>query len=264
MSLLRGLAIGLCLALRLGAAAAGAADPYPEMIRVPGSTFGMGGERDDWSVPDEHPDRTVTLPAFSASRTEVTVAQYAPCARDGMCRAPQGPARSGELPVTGISWRDAQSYVAWLSARTGQRYRLLSEAEWERLARAGTETRFWWGDAPDRAYGNFGDDACCRGAATGADGFETIAPPGRFAPTPEGFHDLYGNVWEWVQDCYGPYDAAPADGSARDPDGCRVRVLRGGSYLFPAGMARASARYRLTPGARRPDVGFRVAMEPDL
>ena len=104
------------------------------------------------------------------------------------------------------------------------------------VARAGMQTRFWWGDDRDPAFGNFGDEKCCRGAALGSDVFEAIAPVRSFEPTPEGFHDLYGNVWEWVQDCYGDYNHAPRDGSANDPADCRVRVLRGGSYFFSLGV----------------------------
>ncbi|MBL0373694.1 SUMF1/EgtB/PvdO family nonheme iron enzyme [Rhizobium sp. KVB221] len=231
------------------------------MIIVPAGKFEMGGDRDDWAAPDERGNRIIDISSFSVSQTEVTASQYDACVRARACRAPLFKAENDDYPVTGVAWRDAQSYAAWLSAQTGHRYRLLSEAEWERIARAGTQSRYWWGNNLDPAFGNFGDEYCCRGAAQGLDIFESIAPVRRFKPTPEGFHDLYGNVWEWVQDCYGNYGHAPQDGSAQDPADCRVRVVRGGSYFLPSGFARASARYRLTPGARRPDVGFRVAMD---
>lgn len=258
-------ALLLCLAL-VDAASAETPGWLPDMVMVPAGAFEMGGDRDGWAAPDERGDRLVELPAFAVSRTEVTVSQYDACVRAGACREPQAAAAddlAGDDPVTGVSWRDAEAYAAWLSAETGQRYRLPSEAEWERIARAGTETRFWWGDAPDPAFGNFGEDDCCRGMVWGADAFEGVAPVGSFRPTPEGIHDLYGNVWEWVQDCYADYDRGPRDGAAYDLADCTVRVLRGGSYLFPAGFGRASARFRLTPGARRPDVGFRIALDPD-
>ncbi|WP_375690415.1 formylglycine-generating enzyme family protein [Pseudooceanicola sp. LIPI14-2-Ac024] len=231
----------------------------PEMIVVPGGTFEMGGDQDAWSVPDEHGNRTIDLTSFAVSRTEVTQAQYDMCVQAGSCRASLTTASTGEEPVTGVSWRDAVVYAKWLSAQSKRNYRLLSEAEWERVARAGTHSRFWWGDTAERAYGNFGDETCCRGGVEGRDVFEGVAPVGSFEATPEGVSDLYGNVWEWVQDCYDFYAAAPSDGVAHDPEGCRVRVVRGGSYRLPSGFARASARYRLTPGARRPDVGFRIA-----
>ncbi|MEP9374144.1 SUMF1/EgtB/PvdO family nonheme iron enzyme [Mesorhizobium sp. KR1-2] len=240
---------------------AGSFEPFPDMITVPAGTFEMGGDHDDEAVPDERSDRSIDMRSFSAAQTEVTAQQYDACVRSGACRAPLIKAQGDDYPVTGVSWRDAQSYAAWLSVQTGRHYRLLSEAEWERIARAGTQSRFWWGNDPDRAFGNFGDEDCCRPAVKGPDTFEFVAPVRRFKPTPEGFYDLYGNVWEWTQDCYGNYDHAPRDGSAQEPADCRVRVLRGGSYLLPPGFARASARYRLTPGARRPDVGFRVALD---
>lgn len=255
--------ISLLLLACADAAGAGAPLPFPNMIVVPEGVFEMGGDRDSGAAPDERGNRTIVLRSFAVSETEVSVAQYGLCVRAAACRAPAAEAQPGDYPVTGVSWRDAQSYAAWLSAQTGRHYRLPSEAEWERIARAGTQTRFWWGDHPDPAFGNFGDADCCRGAAPAPDAFEAIAPVRRFEPTPEGFHDLYGNVWEWVQDCYDNYGHAPEDGSAQDPAGCKVRVVRGGSYLFPAGFGRASARYRLTPGTRRPDVGFRVAADLD-
>lgn len=244
-------------------AAAGTFGPIPDMIIVPAGKFEMGGDRDEGAVPDERGNRIIDINSFAASQTEVTASQYDACVRAGACRAPLIKAQSDDYPVTGVSWRDAQSYAGWLGTQTGRRYRLLSEAEWERIARAGTQSRFWWGNDPDPAFGNFGDEDCCRAAVKGPDIFESVAPVRRFEPTPEGFYDLYGNVWEWVQDCYGDYAHAPRDGSAQDPADCRVRVVRGGSYLLPSGFGRASARYRLTPGARRPDVGFRVAMDLD-
>lgn len=252
---------GLALLPAGTGAATDAAGPLPEMIALPAGSFEMGGDRDPWAAPDELGDRIIDLPAFAVSRTEVTVAQYAACVDAGACRAPLL-SGEGDEPVTGVSWRDAVAYADWLGSRTGGHYRLPSEAEWERVARAGSATRFWWGDEADPAYGNFGDAACCQGGTGGPDIYRAVAPVASFAPTPEGIHDLYGNVWEWVQDCYAPHDRIPPDGAAYDPPDCRVRVLRGGSYLLPTGFARASARYRLTPGARRPDVGFRVAMDP--
>ena len=263
MSVVKSIVAGLLLAACIDAASAETLGPLLDMIVVPGGAFEMGGDHDDLAAPDEHDNRTIVLPSIAVSQTEVTASQYAACVRAGACRAPRADAPAADYPVTGVSWRDAQSYAAWLSEQTGRHYRLLSEAEWERIARAGTRTRFWWGNDANRAFGNFGDESCCRGAAAGPDTFESIAPERRFEPTPEGFYDLYGNVWEWVQDCYGDYSDAPRDGIAYDPADCKVRVLRGGSYLFPSAFARASARYRLTPGARRPDVGFRIAMDLD-
>ncbi|WP_139676505.1 formylglycine-generating enzyme family protein [Aliirhizobium smilacinae] len=250
------------LVLECSTSAAETVEHFPTMITVPAGKFEMGGDHDDWAAPDERGNRIIQLSSFAASTTEITALQYDTCVRAEACRAPFVKAPDDDHPVTGVSWRDAQSYAAWLSAQTGLRYRLLSEAEWERIARAGMQSRFWWGNVSDHAFGNFGDEDCCHTAVEGPDTFEATAPVRRFEPTPEGFHDLYGNVWEWIQDCYGEYDHAPRDGSAQDPANCTVRVVRGGSYLLPSGFARASARYRLTPGARRPDVGFRIAMDP--
>ena len=107
----------------------------------------------------------------------------------------------------GASWNDAQEYVAWLSEKTGSAYRLMSEAEWEYVARAGTTTRYWWGDSLEWDYAN-----CAECTDRGYGG---ISPTGQFPPNPFGLHDVLGNVWEWVQDCYNPgYEEAPSDGSA--------------------------------------------------
>ena len=119
----------------------------------------------------------------------------------------------GTRPVVDVSWHDAQQYVRWLSGKTGARYRLLSESEWEYVARAGTTTRYWWGGAIARSRAN------CDGCGSRWDGRQT-APVGTFRPNAFGLHDVHGNVWEWVQDCErGSYSGAPSNGRGVDDGG---------------------------------------------
>ena len=174
---------------------------------------------------------------------------------------------TGHDPVVCVNWKDAQAYVSWLSRMTDKTYRLLSEAEWEYVARAGTRTRYWYGDdkGADQlcTYGNgaaqetsfdWKNDAC-------GDGYERTAPVGSFRSNSFGLHDVHGNVWEWVEDCWhDSYSGAPSDGRAWTSGGdCSLRVLRGGSWDNAPGNLRAAIRYRNDDVGRFYSVGFRVA-----
>ena len=154
---------------------------------------------------------TIARP-FSVGVHEVTFAQWDACRRAGGCsHNPDGQGWGrGTRPVVDVSWHDAQQYVRWLSGKTGARYRLLSESEWEYVARAGTTTRYWWGGAIARSRAN------CDGCGSRWDGRQT-APVGTFRPNAFGLHDVHGNVWEWVQDCErGSYSGAPSNGTGVD------------------------------------------------
>ena len=150
-----------------------------------------------------------------------------------------------------VSWEDAQAYVAWLAKKTGKPHRLLSEAEWEYAARAGTTTRYPWGDEPGTNRANFRD--------SGSQWSEQTAPVGSFDPNKFGLYDMIGNVWEWVQDCWNEsYKGAPADGRAWESGNCGLRVVRGGSWFNLPENARAAYRNRFAPGYRNSNSGFRV------
>ena len=157
-----------------------------------------------------------------------------------------------------VSWEDAQAYVSWVSSQTGEEYRLLSEAEWEYVARAGSETAYSWGNDIGTNRTNCftpeGPDDTC------GDQWETTAPTGSFPANAFGVHDMHGNVLEWVEDCWdGSYAGAPSDGSAWRSGDCSVRVLRGGSwYEFPRYL-RSADRSRFPTGGRISLNGFRVA-----
>ena len=165
-------------------------------------------------------------------------------------------------PVVCVTWKDAKAYVHWLSKRTGKEYRLLSEAEWEYVARAGTSTAYWWGDLIGR------NRASCRGCGSRWDGKQT-APVGSFRANAFGLHDVHGNVWEWVEDCRNEsYPEAPSDGSAWQSGDCDRRARRGGGWGSKPRFLRSANRgaisilpiqYWNIPGIMEYDLGFRVA-----
>ena len=155
----------------------------------------------------------------------------------------QGWGRGGR-PVIHVSWEDATAYAAWLSEETGEEYRLPSESEWEYAARAGTTTRYTWRDDIGRNRSN------CDGCGGRWDDEDRTAPAGSFAANAWGLHDVHGNVWEWVGDCWHEnYARAPRDGSAWTTGGdCSRRVVRGGSWDYNPWLLRSAYRFgRLSP-----------------
>jgi formylglycine-generating enzyme required for sulfatase activity len=265
----------------------------PEMVVLPAGTFRMGDETAQ-AMPDEQPAHDVTLPRFAIGRTEVTRAQYRQFAAEtgkgasGTCTS--DPDRDGrwqeslglnwedsgfpsgeDHPVTCLNWADANAYVEWLAAKTGKPYRLVSEAEWEYAARAGTTTEYPWGDTPegmcghangpdDTVFGQFPGWSRAKGAACN-DGQAFTAPAASYAANGFGVYDMPGNVWEWTADCYeADYAGQPRDGSADTGEGCTSRVLRGGSWVYGIGDLRSARRNALPrPWQRGADIGFRVA-----
>ncbi len=197
--------------------------------------------------------RVYNFQSFALSKCEVTFEEYAPfAAATGRRTNDEGRGR-GSRPVINVSWDDAVAYTEWLSEQTGKRYRLPSEAEWEYAARAGTTTRYSWGKKIGSNLAN------CNGCGSRWDD-STTAPVGSFPANAWGLHDMHGNVWEWVQDCWnGSYQGAPADGSAWERGNCSRRVLRGGSWLNDPSNLRAANRFRYSSGARLLNYGFRIA-----
>ena len=177
-------------------------------------------------------------------------------------------------PVVCVSWEDAKAYVKWLSRETGERYRLLSESEWEYVARAGTGTSWYWGDGESGqcTHANGADRALKRRygdwkwtVASCDDGRIHTAPVGSYAANGFGLHDVLGNAWEWVEDCWHEsYAGAPKDGRAWTGGGdCGRRVLRGGSWGFEPWFLRSAYRSRYSAGIRYSLAGFRVARTLD-
>jgi formylglycine-generating enzyme required for sulfatase activity len=226
---------------------------------VPAGEFMMGSlPNEKGRFTNEEPQHRVTIARpFAVSKFEVTFADWDACVSVGGCpqegRAHDDGMGRGTRPVTYLSWEDAQQYVDWLSKMTGKAYRLLTEAEWEYAARAGTTTAYYWGDEIGKSNAN------CDGCGSQWDNRQT-APVGSFAPNAFGLHDMLGNVWEWVQDCYqGDYSEAPTDGSAWTAGDCQLfRVVRGGSWTSSFRSVHSAYRLRLIAGNRGGDLGFRV------
>ena len=238
-------------------------DECPRMVVVPGGRFIMGSpETEEGRSHWEGPRRVVSIESFAAGVYEVTFAEWDACAWAGGCGGliPEDNGRGrGDRPVANVNWEDAQAYVGWLSGATGQEYRLLSEAEWEYVARAGTQTARYWGETEEGQcqYANGSDDdlSC-------SDHFENTAPVGSFPPNGFGLHDVLGNVWEWTADCWiEDYSDAPNDGSARESesDECPSRVLRGGSWYSPPVSQRSANRTPMRAAWTLDSIGFRVA-----
>ena len=153
-----------------------------------------------------------------------------------------------------MSWFDVQDFLQWLTGLTGYTYRLPSEAEWEYVARAGSQAVYWWGD-------DIGvDKAICQGCGKRFKGTETT-PVGSFSPNAFGLYDVHGNVYEWTADCWnGSYAGAPTDGSAWISGDCALRVLRGGSWGKSPVNLRSARRIKDEPSLRSGKRGFRVAV----
>ena len=230
----------------------------PEMVVIPAGEFLMGSPRsEDHRDNDESPQHRVTIAQrFAVGVYEVTGGEWNACVSAGACT---GQNRLNErFPVQYVSFHDAQAYVSWLSEETGRHYRLLSEAEWEYVARAGTTTARYWGTRPMEEHANWRDGVFSYG---GTDGHAGSAPVGSWPPNDFGLHEVLGNISEWVEDCWhGSYVGAPTDGSAWTRGGqCGDRVLRGGGWLNPDHDLRAADRRREDADDRHMSIGFRVA-----
>jgi formylglycine-generating enzyme required for sulfatase activity len=160
-----------------------------------------------------------------------------------------------------VSWNDTQAYIQWLNQTSGKTYRLLSEAEREYAARAGSQTAFWWGDSIHTGQANYDGTGKTYNNSPRGEWRKATVPVNSFKANPFGLYNVHGNVWEWVEDCFHDnYSGAPSDGSAWTT-GCsgNRRVLRGGSWSdVPAGL-RSAGRLRLTPDDRIDFGGFRLA-----
>ena len=227
----------------------------PEMVVIPAGSFRMGCVSGVVCYDDEKPVHQVTIPqALAVGKYEVTFAEWDACVSAGGCGyRPEDAWGRGRHPVMRVFWEDAQSYVRWLSSETGAEYRLLSESEWEYAARAGSVTAYSWGSQIGSGRAN------CNGCGSQWD-FEQTAPVGSFSPNAFGLHDMHGNVWEWVQDCWNDsYNGVPSNGSAWQSGECSRRVKRGGSWGDRSGNLRSANRLWYPTVNRNFDVGFRVA-----
>jgi formylglycine-generating enzyme required for sulfatase activity len=236
----------------------------PEMVVVPAGLFTMGSpqseeERDDFN---ESPQHQVTFARpFAVGKFAVTFDEWDACAADGGCNGrklgDQGWGR-GRLPVINVTWDDAKSYAAWLSRKTGKTYRLLSEAEREYVARAGTTTPFWWGSQISTNLANYNGKISYSNSPKGEYRQRTM-PVDSYSPNPWGLYQVHGNVWEWTEDCYRSYRGAPTDGSAWTFEDCHRRVLRGGSWISLPKFLRSAFRFVYNSTDSGDVFGFRLA-----
>jgi formylglycine-generating enzyme required for sulfatase activity len=276
----------------------------PRMVEISGGTFTMGSpqtERERKKL--EGPRENVSVESFAIGETEVTRAQYAEFVRETQRPDPPGCFTFGFIsfgdsvldtnaswrklpfeqtddhPVVCVSWNDAREYAAWLSRKTGHKYRLPSEAEWEYAARAGTTTIFFWGTDENQAcdYSNGGDSSLLRASPKMADvvtqslregdagarllkcndGSAYTAPVRRYQPNAFGLYDMTGNVWEWVEDCW--FESLPSNSQPQTKASCDAHRARGGCWNdFPEEL-RSARRTRVQPNERANYLGFRVA-----
>ncbi len=273
----------------------------PRMVVIPAGEFTMGSPASEAGRGvDEGPPRQVSIALYALGRNEVTVAEFRRFAdesgyrteaeRDARAqgcsgfiyadplaagpasqpvtswRSP-GLAQADSHPVLCVSWNDARAYAQWLSKKTGKRYRLPTESEWEYAARAGSVTARYWGDDPVQAcrFANVADQSRFQTWSFGqkhecTDGHYFTAPAGGYSPNRFGLYDMLGNAWEWTADCWNPsYAGAPADGSAWLAGDCAQRVCRGGSWSTVPRFARSATRYKNTADHRDNLTGFRLA-----
>ena len=237
-------------------------DECPELVVVPAGAFRMGDLTGGGDA-GEGPVRTVTIPRpFAAAKHETTFAEWDSCVAAGACRpgvSDIGFGR-GERPVMLVSRDDGMAYAGWLSRLTGKPYRLPSEAEWEYVARAGSETKYPWGNDIGRSRAN------CDECGSEWDD-ERTSPVGSFPANAFGVHDTVGNVYEWVADCpRETYDGAPSDGTVAGPEGdgdCRWHMMRGGSWVSLPRASRSANRVRNPAGFHDINTGFRVVRSLD-
>jgi len=278
-------------------------DRCPEMVVIPGGEFVMGSSQQESGHTDEKPQHNVKIANnFAVSKTEVTFDQWDVCTEAGVCpKADDEGVGRGNFPVINVSWTDAKTYVAWLGKKTGARYRLLSEAEFEYAMRAGTTTPWFWGEAEASwgsgkacEFANLHDEAGKEAHPMYVwshhkcnDGYAENAPTAHYKPNPFGLYDMNGNVREWVEDCHQEgYEGAPTDGSVRQiaapcekmfegvcmdhfegaaagahGAACEKRVVRGGAWVDGGSTARSAYRYAEAEDFRNYQVGLRVARD---
>jgi formylglycine-generating enzyme required for sulfatase activity len=225
-------------------------DVCPEMVQIPAGSFAMGSAMSERRS-SEQPQHPVTISrAFAVGRFEVTFAEWGACVRDGGCThdPDDGGWGRGRQPVILVSWNDARQYTQWLTHKTGKSYRLLSEAEWEYVARAGSTTAYTYGNFVWPEQVNYYT--------------RKTAPVGSYAPNAFGLYDVHGNVWEWTEDCWNEnYSGAPGNGAAWLSGDCARRVFRGGSWDDYPWFVRSAERSQGSTSTRLNDIGFRVARD---
>ena len=223
------------------------------LVAIPSGSFRMG-DINRVGYDDELPIHEVEIAAFCMQSHEITWNQYQYCIDAGVC--PDNSASGGDngwgkgnRPVINVSWMDiTEKYIPWLNNQTGKTFRLPFEAEWEYAARAGSSTKYSWGNGVDSSKANY--DHRLNGKTM---------PVKSYAANDWGLYDMHGNVWEWTQDCWNDnYTGAPKDGSAWVEGDCNRRVKRGGSWEAGAIMMRSAVRFGGLLNKRNRNNGFRL------
>jgi formylglycine-generating enzyme required for sulfatase activity/DNA anti-recombination protein RmuC len=223
----------------------------PKMLVIPAGKFRMG-DIQGGGESNEQPVHEVSIKSFAMGRYEVTFAEYDKFAEaTGRTKPSDKGWGRGNRPVINVSWHDATAYAKWLTEQTGHQYRLPTEAEWEYAARAGTETKYWWGN--DIGKNRAACDGC--GAKWGWDAKRMTAPVGSFKPNPFGLYDTAGNVWEWT--C-SEYEGRYTGKEQRCAKSAGRFAVRGASWFIEAWRARSANRYRGTPTNRNGNYGVRL------
>ena len=277
------------------------------MVVVPTGSFAMGSlASEPGRNNEEGPQRRVTVRQFAVGKFDVTRGQWRAfvaathrstsegCGYSGLPKDKEAWASWSNLgfpqedshPVVCVAWDDVQDYVHWLSKRTGGKYRLLTEAEWEYAARGGTASPYPWGSSGSHEHANYGANDCCLGLASGRDQWVNTSPAGSFPPNAFGLYDMHGNVLQFVQDCFADsYSGLPTDGAAYEAvvqlktagpffdmtgtSSCSYRMLRGGDWGDSPAMIRSASRNFSPPEGstveqyRSAGMGFRVARTLD-
>lgn len=275
-------------------------DKGPELVAIPPGRYWRGAaDGEAGAGGDEKPQKEVRIDyRFALGRYEVTVGEYLACVSDGGCKEPEWRERGNQnhyqtgssilasvykkfgrvltddpYPIVGVSWHDAQAYVTWLSGKSGLQYRLPSELEWEYAARGdirGTKASqtYPWGKSDSHEFANYGEDSCCNSEIAGRDQWHLTSPEGSFPDNGFKLHDMHGNVWEWVEDCYyDSYGNANIQASGRPEDGGAAtgcdsnpnRVMRGGSFIGGLQEIRSANRRGTSSLSKSAHLGFRVA-----
>lgn len=230
----------------------------PPMVAIPAGEFLMGSpEAEQERHADEGPQHRVELKGFWLGKYEVSFDEWDACVADHGCdHSPDdhGWGR-GRQPVINVNWDDVQQYIAWLSHNSGKPYQLPSEAQWEYAARATTTTPFSSGACITTDQGNFNGNHPYRDCPIGENRARPVAV-GTLTANTWGLHDMYGNVWEWTGDCWlDNYNVKAAEGAD-----CNQRVVRGGSWPYPAAQLRSAFRDKYARGNRNNSLGFRLAL----
>lgn len=252
-----GLILAACLAVSARAETIRDCPECPPMVAIAAGATQIG---QDGRRKEERPAITVRIDRpFAIAKTETTFAQWQACVAAGGCRAIDRDMGwgKGDRPIIHVTYDDAVAYVAWLRQLTARPYRLPTEVEWEHAARAGTATRYWWGERTEPGYmhcracqipGGIPPQGTPKHAGT-----EAVA---RYAANPWGLYDMLGNVWEWTSDCWTPNHAVAVAGGP-----CQQRTVKGGSWYFIGPVAGAPARSGYPAALGSYDTGFRVVRD---